>query len=131
MCLTTYIVVNAATDNLMPPSLPTGESCYCPGVDVTFTCTVIGVSATQWLGTAFDCSENSITLLHSSYSSGNAVGNCGSFTGRGTNVNTSVDPNCYTSEVSVLINSNLDGLIVNCSRNAVTIGSHTIKVAGS
>ncbi len=116
----------------MPPFLPNGRLCYCPGGVENFTCTISGGAFTQWVGTAFDCIGNAITLTHFSYSAGTAVAGCGALTGSGTAVDTSVDPTCYTSELSVPISSNLDGLIVNCSRDGVSsIGSHILKVAGT
>ncbi len=116
----------------MPPFLPNGRLCYCPGAVETYTCIVSGGALTDWLGTAFDCTGNAISLIHSRYSAGTAVADCGALTGRGTAVDTSVDPTCYTSELSVPISPNLDGLFVNCSRDAVTsIGSHILKVAGT
>ncbi len=119
-----------ATDSLVPPILPNGRLCYCPGAVETYTCTVSGGAATEWSGTAFNCSSNAIALFHSRYSAG-TVDNCGALTSRSTSVDTSVVPTCYTSELSVPISSNLDELIVNCSRDADTsIGSHILKVAG-
>ena len=98
----------------------------------TFTCTVVGGIVTRWIGTAFNCTGNgnAIGLFHDSFFG--IVQTCGTLTGRGTVVNDSVNPNCYTSELTIPIASDLNGLIVNCTRNEAdnVIGSHTLRIAG-
>ncbi|XP_064397560.1 uncharacterized protein LOC135344313 isoform X2 [Halichondria panicea] len=125
---------DGATDILVPPTLPNGRLCFCPGDMETYTCTVVGGVVTVWSGTAFDCPPaNSVILLHGQYSGGTAAATCtsGAISGNGTLVDTSGVEPCYTSELLVTISANMDGQTVMCSRDDTTlIGSDTLRVAG-
>ncbi len=98
---------NGATDLLVPPTLPNGRLCFCPGDVATYTCTVVGGIVTVWSGTAFDCpaSNNRIALLHSHSFSGGEAGDCtsGAIRAASISVDTSGAEPCYTSELSVTI----------------------------
>ncbi len=126
--------INGATDLLVPPTLPNGRQCFCPGDVATYTCTVVGGGATVWSGTAFDCSpsNNRLSLLHSPQFSGGETGGCtsGAISGAGISVDTSGAEDCYTSELSVNISANMDGQTVVCTKDATMIDSDSLRVAG-
>ena len=127
--------INGATDLLVPPTLPNGRQCFCPGDVATYTCTVVGGGATVWSGTAFDCSpsNNRLSLLHSPQFSGGETGGCtsGAISGAGISVDTSGAEDCYTSELSVNISANMDGQTVVCTRDVtMIIGNDSLRVAG-
>ena len=121
----------AATDNLSPPTLPNGMTCACPGDSLTYTCTVVGGVATVWRSICYGISA--IALLHAQFGGGSAVSDCdgGSIVGRGVSVvNDTGDP-CYISELSFNASSDLNGRIVECSRDGLdTIGTVTVRIAG-
>ncbi len=124
---------DGATDTLVPPTLPNGRQCFCPGDVETYTCTVVGGGVTVWSGTAFDCPpSNIIALAHALYSGGTAIGSCtsGAIIGNGTSVDTSGAEPCYTSELSVTISANMDEQTVVCSRDTIMIGTDSLRVAG-
>ena len=122
---------DGATDTLVPPTLPNGRQCFCPGDVETYTCTVVGGGITVWSGTAFDCTGN-IVLGHALFSGGTAVGDCtsGAIIGSGTSVDTSGAEPCYTSELSVTISANMDGPTVACARDTTLVGTDSLRVAG-
>ncbi len=126
-------VGDGATDILVPPTLPNGRQCFCPGDVETYICTVVGGGVTVWSGTAFDCPPvNAIQLAHVLYSGGTA-GTCtsGAISGNGTSVDTSGAEPCYTSELSVTVSANMDGQTVVCTRDATAmIGTDSLRVAG-
>ena len=127
-------VGDGATDILVPPTLPNGRQCFCPGDVETYTCNVVGGGITVWSGTAFDCPgiNNAMVLAHLLYSGGTATGTCtsGAISGNGTSVDTSGAEPCYTSELSVTVSANMDGQTVVCTRDAAMIGSDSLRVAG-
>ena len=118
---------------LVLPTLPIGRECFCPGDVETYTCTVSGGGITEWTGTSFDCPANGgiVTLTHSRFTSIRSCNN-GAIEGVGTLVNTSVTPNCFTSQLSINISSTMNGQTVQCFRDGPldTIGNHTLRVAG-
>ncbi len=137
MLLTICVHVGeAATDTFVPPTLPDGRQCFCPGDVDNYTCNATGEVVTRWTGTSFDCSGlgNILSLLHDQYSLGLATQTCndGAIIANGISVDTSVTPNCYTSELSVSFGSSMDGKTVGCFRDTQQnlIGSHTLRVAG-
>ena len=125
-----------AGDTLVLPTLPSGRECFCPGDVETYTCTVSGGVFTEWTGTSFDCTANAdiVTLIHSRFTLGTSMRSCnnGAIEGVGTSVNTSVTPNCFTSQLSINISSTMNGQTVQCSRDGLLdiIGNHTLRVAG-
>ena len=100
-----------------------------------FTCRVVGIGATIWKGTAFNCpgSGNEITLLHSSYTSGAALGSCGDGVLR---INGSGFQNVtnkqYFSQVHITASSSVNGASVECAysdtENISTVGESIINV---
>ena len=109
------------------------RTCTCPGDSMTFTCTAIGGEATLWSGPAFP-SNCSITLNHSRFSeSGGTSGLCSS---QGI-VGSSIEKinNCYTSQLSVPVNSDSINTTVECAviHNSTTtslIGTKVIATSG-
>jgi aerobic-type carbon monoxide dehydrogenase small subunit (CoxS/CutS family) len=90
------------------------SNCICPGYTVTFAeCTVVGrpVGTTVWKGTAFDqCVNDELNLLHSHF--GNQVQKCnnGSIIVQGLRV----EEDCYTSELTITVSSDMIGKTVQC-----------------
>ena len=121
----------SAPDNFSSPTLPNGMTCACPGNSLTYTCTVVGGFATRWIRI---CSGNEdITLFHSLFGGGTAVGECnsGSIVGRGVSVVNGNGEPCYVSELSFNASSDLNGRIVDCNRDAADIiGNDTVRIAG-
>ena len=105
------------------------NDCSCIGDTLTFECTVMSGSATIWRGSAFNCasSDNEIQLLNNT--AGNETCNYGMITGR---VIRRQDNN-YTTQLNVILSSNLIGKTVECASNngsePVTI-SNTILAVG-
>ena len=121
----------AATNELAPPSLPTG--CACPGDSLNYTCTVVGGSSTIWSGTAFDCRGDQISLLHEQFGISAAAGDCGSLSAIGDSVTDTSGQVCYSSTLTVPVSVSLNGLTVGCDREpSVTVSGspHTLSVAG-
>ena len=52
------------------------SGCTCPGYKVEYECTTVGMGATVWHGTAFNCPSNEITLRHSQFDRVHAIGEC-------------------------------------------------------
>ena len=124
-------VTFAVTNELAPPSLPTG--CACPGDSLNYTCTVVGGSVTIWSGTAFDCVGNQIALLHSQFGTSAAAGACGSLSATGDSATDTSGQVCYSSTLTVPVSVSLNGLTVGCDREPpVTVSGspHTLSVAG-
>lgn len=88
------------------------SSCTCSGYNKVFDCSIVGEGTTVWQGSVFDCSTNDISLRHTNIASGVAIGVCndGAIVGRGIAVNGS----CYTSQLTVNVNSAMDGRTVEC-----------------
>ena len=69
--------------------------------------------ATVWMGTAFDCATNDITLLHSAYKSERgAFGECnyGAIMAR----SLGAEDNYYISQLNVSVNSDFTGKTIIC-----------------
>ena len=112
------------------------NDCAGDGDTLTFNCTVLGSAggATVWTGTAFDCPNNEITLLHSSYKSGRhgAFGSCNN--GAIVAQSLGVEDSYYTSQLNVKVttNNNMIGKTIICENalnltNSVVQFSTTIK----
>ena len=107
---------------------PPNATCACPGKVLTYTCSVVGGSATIWGGSAFDCDRNEIVLHHGDFSNGTS-GRCNDGAILGESVN--VDGNLYTSQLNVTVHKGLSYKIVTCSSNLMqNIGKSEMKVAG-
>ena len=109
-----------------------GSSCVPEGDTVVYQCTVTDITmgglTTIWRGTAFNCSQNRITLPHLDLGM-SITESCsnGALVGEGIG-NISND---YTSQLSVMANSDLNGTTIECVLVPSTvIGSDTILVGG-
>ena len=119
---------------ILPLEHTDGSSCVPEGDTVVYQCTVTDISmgglSTIWHGTAFICSDigNVIFLAHSQYGM-SFIQSCsnGALVGEGTGSN----DNDYTSQLSVMANSDLNGTTIECVRTPSTlIGNDTILVGG-
>ena len=118
---------------ILPLEHTDGSSCVPEGDTVVYQCTVTdttGGLSTIWQGTAFNCSDigNEIFLAHSRYGM-NLILRCsnGALVGEGIGNN----GNDYTSQLSVIVNSDLNGTTIECVINPSTvIGNDTILVGG-
>ena len=87
--------------------------CVCPGFNVTYECTTVGLGSTVWtLGSASECN---VILRHTQFALETAVDTCmdGAVIGTGLRP----EDNCYTSTLDVLVSSNLDGRVVQCEHD--------------
>jgi hypothetical protein len=106
------------------------SDCACPGHSQLFECRVVGEGATIWKGTAFECAntDNEIVLLHAHSSSSSPLQcNDGAIEGRITDIGTF--NNTYTSQLSVAVSSELEGMSISCIHDSSSDGS--INVIGS
>ena len=89
------------------------SECFCVGDLLVYECSVFGPGTTHWEGSVFhdDCG-NSIILRHSQFSTQGARASCNNdgIVGRSVGV---VDQ-CFTSQLNVTIESNLDSATVSC-----------------
>lgn len=122
--------VRAVPGLVLPQEATTGLGCLPVGDTVHYICTVDSIPAisTIWVGSALSCqaSADRISLVHVDYGAG-VSGVCG--TANATSV--SVSGSEYTSMLSLLVGSQLQGTMINCTiSNIDTVGSHTIRVGG-
>ena len=95
--------------------------------NITYICDVTGNGFTIWSGSAFDdcsgSSSNEIRFSHASFraESEQFVCNNGAVRGRSLTVN----ENTYTSELSVMVNSNFIGSTINCTHFHNLNGNNT------
>ena len=87
--------------------------------------------STVWRGSAFDCRNNDISLIHSRFESGTATGECnnGSIVGQ----SIKVEGNCYTSQLNITVSSDMIGKNIDCVHDNLAetvIGTLTIAAAG-
>ena len=122
--------------------LDTFERCLCPGDSLTYQCTVMGEPGgiTVWMGSAFNCTSHDIQLFHSDYqSTEGAHGDCGDIVGHSvrTNIHTTNGVNStavihYTSQVTVPINSETMGRIIECIYDdgvaAILVGREEVNI---
>ena len=110
------------------------NDCLCPGNIVTFECTIVGFGSTVWRGGAFDCPLGQISLRHSQFASGSAVGECnnGAIIGRSVRVQNN---DCFVSQLNVTLLSSLNGRTVECAHDDTTaitvIGSTILNIISS
>ena len=126
-------LILAATNELVPPNLPTG--CACPGDSLTYTCTVVDGSVTFWSGTAFDCIGNqNLVLLHIQFGTDTVTAVCGSLSATGDSATATSGQVCYSSTLTVPVSVSLNGLTVGCDHVEpgvnVSGSPHTLSVAG-
>ena len=84
-----------------------------------------------WRGSAFDCRDNDISLIHSRFESGLAVGECnnGSIKGQGIRV----EGSCYTAQLNITVSSDMIGKTIECVHDNSTetiIGTLTVATVG-
>lgn len=97
-----------------------------------YECTVVGgVGATIWTGTAIDCQETSeITFFHLDRFTDTRGCNNGAIIGRGISIDS--EGPCFTSQLSITIEANMEGDVVECIYNdgmeASLIGNSTIAI---
>ena len=112
---------------------PLNILCACSNDVLRFTCmaNVMGVGATIWTGTAFNCNGNEILLRHSKFSEpGGTLGQCngGAISAR----SVGVENNCYSSELSVRLSPGLNNRTIRCVSNSndgmSTIAEATISL---
>lgn len=111
---------------------PASAGCACPGTELTYTCTAVGLGSTQWRGTIFECSANGIILRHERYTTvEGASGDCNG----GDLLAESVEPvedNCYTSQLSFRVSPSFNNKTIRCLYNSNvgidTVGTSTITV---
>ena len=93
----------------------------CPGDTLIYECTVTGGpgGATVWTGTAFNCTMNEISLVHSRFStSTGAFGqyNNGAIVGH----SIGVEGNNYTSQLSITVIPNTAGKDISCIHDSIS-----------
>ena len=119
---------------ILPLERTDGSSCVPEGDTVVYQCTVTDITmgglSTVWRGSAFACSDigNTILLTHSLYGMSITQGcSNGALVGEGIGNN----GNDYTSQLSVMADSDLNGTTIECVRSPSTvIGRDTILVGG-
>ena len=106
------------------------NNCICPGYTLTLECTVNGTQfgATYWRGNFSDCT-NGIVLLHNSNRFTFDKGDCndGSIVGQGL----AVDGSCYTSQINITIDNEINGKSIECYYNfdeQILVGSLTMNI---
>ena len=109
------------------------SDCVSPGYcsTLTFECTVTGGSGTVWRGTAFSCgnSNDEIVLLHGRFVNG-TLGTCNKGTIVGQDIRVENDT-YYTSQLSVLVTSDIIGKSIECVLESYNNASTTVVVIGS
>ena len=107
------------------------NECTCPGIVVTFRCTVVGnVGATVWRGSAIECPETNheLTFLHLIRFTDIRGCSGGAIIGHGIDV----EGNCYTSQLNVTVDTSMDGKSVECFYNNGTfanlIGNSSVAI---
>ena len=90
-------------------------TCACPNEVLIFNCTVVGVSATVWSGSAFTCAggHSEIILLHRDFPSGTS-GECSDAITAYSN-GPGVENRCYTSQLRVIVSSEMNNKTITCS----------------
>ena len=92
------------------------NDCSCPGEELSFECTTCGEGATAWTGSLFDCASYDIILRHSQYEYNSTIGECnnGAVIARSIGVLDINGSRCYSSQLSVIINSAMNNKTVTC-----------------
>ena len=119
-----------AGENILEP--PSNIQCACSNEVLRFNCTVIvdgSGGATIWTGTAFTCGgNNEILLRHNNFNRPEGTsGECNGDT-RISARSVGVEGNCYTSELSVMLNGGLSNRTIRCVSN-LNSGMNTIGTA--
>lgn len=103
--------------------------CVCPGYIATYKCTIVGGFATVWQGSAFNCTGNEISLLHSRFMSNKkkiAECNDGAILGQ----SLGIENNCYTSQLNVTVSYDMLGKNIECVQDdgRSTLGRMSTKI---
>ena len=98
------------------------NDCICPGGEVLFECTVCGGAATVWTGNLFEseCAYASIVLRHSVFEYyGSSSGECnnGAVIARSIGALDVNGSRCYSSQLTVTINIEMNNKTVTCVYN--------------
>ena len=93
--------------------------CICAGYEVIYQCTACGAVATVWSGSLLQdaCIFSTIIILrHSQFESGSATGECGNgaVIARSIGVLDVNGSRCYSSQLSVIVNSAMNNKTVTC-----------------
>ena len=107
------------------------SDCTCLGELLPFTCTTIGVGATVWQGSAFQCPSRNIILRHNLYLTDHGtVNTCNN--GAIVGYSLGILDNHYISQLNVTVDSSMAGQIIQCVYDDGTtshiIGTHTINI---
>ena len=107
--------------------------CVCPGETFVYECSIVGAIFTVWRGSVISAGCE-ITLIHSEFTTGNgarAVCNNGDVVGQSVDVLN----DCYTSQLSIEVNSGVNGSTVECIRDdgvtATVIATSTLLISTS
>ena len=122
--------MDAVIGNALKPNLWLRS---CSEYTFTYECTVVGRSSgmTVWRGSAFDCIQEEIVLLHGQFTSENGIhayGVCnnGSIVGEGHRT----ENGCYSSQLIVNLTPDIIGKTIECAHddagNVSVIGLLTI-----
>ena len=109
------------------------NSCTCEGYNNVYECTVDRESGVIWTGTVFDCPaiNNEIYLQHGVPNAVNLSCNNGAISGRVVRA----DNDHYTSQLSILVTSEVLGDSIRCSSDGVegttVIGSTILTLTTS
>lgn len=85
---------------------------------IIYECTACGKGATLWNGSLFDCAGDEIILRHSLFGneSGSAIGECnnGAVTAYSTGIESTNNSSCYSSQLNISMNSDINNKTVTC-----------------
>ena len=103
--------------------------CHCPGDVISFSCVARAGHSTIWQGSAFQCTGNRISLLHTILNDADSC-NGGEIHGQLTSVDTT--NNIYTSVLNVTSRVELNNKTVECfydnGRDIVNIVGYRIEL---
>ena len=107
------------------------DECTCSGSQLQLACTAVGAGSTVWIGDALPDGCPELLLLHSRFSDSDGTTiSCpdNSFTAR----SISVDGECYTSQLTATVTSDLNGTVILCTRDngsvVFTIDTYTFDL---
>ena len=107
------------------------DECVCPGNSLQLTCTVAGIGTTVWTVGQQQCS---IGLEHSQFVIGGVTRSCGDTIGAPSVIgrSLSVFDDCYISQLTIMVTSDLNGMSVSCEYDNGTdvdyIGNYLITL---
>ena len=104
-------------------------SCICPGYEAVFECTVDDGVTTAWRGSALEnCSDGTVILRHSKFDEGHTInetcGTSGPVVGRAI----SAENGSYTSQLSILVNQELNGSTIECATDDEQLQASSVQV---